>query len=367
MLAAPHPAAGVHHPLQRHPQADDPHLAAGGDRRAIRRSPATSTKYLDESSELYQALHGNNQMSFGIDLARTPLQAMSDGLGTAWPYLLLVVGIAVTSYVQQRQIQGRNSGAINPQMQMISRGCADHVRVLLAELPGRPRRLLVHLRDVADRAAVHHRQAHLHRGDQGPSRAGQGSATRPSPVPPGTGSPVRAVSSTSSSAAPSPTSRRAVTVTASPPRRSRDRQGRCRQVAYDKGVPGKTPAGGTAPTGDGGSAAARPTGRVTTPGSRPRPAASARSGSRGFEMEWGRDRRQDRRRGADLALDTPGRRRAGRRDRGARGAPAGLLQAAWTGAGAGQGPPGPGSTEGRASGSPEAPRGWRSIGARWHR
>jgi YidC/Oxa1 family membrane protein insertase len=79
-------------------------------------------KYLDESSELYQALHRSREMlSFGIDLARTPLDAMRDGLGTAWPYLLLVVGIAATSYIQQRQIQGRNTGAVNPQMQMITR------------------------------------------------------------------------------------------------------------------------------------------------------------------------------------------------------------------------------------------------------
>ena len=79
-------------------------------------------KYIDHQSELYGALHGTREMlSFGIDLARTPLQAMSDGLGTAWPYLLLVIGIAVTSYVQQRQIQGRSTGQINPQMQMITR------------------------------------------------------------------------------------------------------------------------------------------------------------------------------------------------------------------------------------------------------
>lgn len=79
-------------------------------------------KYLDESSELYQSLHESREMlSFGIDLARTPLDAMGDGLGTAWPYLLLVIGIAATSYIQQKQIQGRNTGAVNPQMQMITR------------------------------------------------------------------------------------------------------------------------------------------------------------------------------------------------------------------------------------------------------
>jgi YidC/Oxa1 family membrane protein insertase len=79
-------------------------------------------KYIDHSSELYKALHGTSKMaSFGIDLARTPIQAMGDGLGTAWPYLLLVVAIAITSYVQQKQIQGRNTGQINPQMQMITK------------------------------------------------------------------------------------------------------------------------------------------------------------------------------------------------------------------------------------------------------
>ena len=79
-------------------------------------------KYLDQSSDLYGALHADREMvSLGVDLARTPIQAMQDGLGTAWPYLLLVIGIAATSYIQQKQIQGRNTGQINPQMQMITR------------------------------------------------------------------------------------------------------------------------------------------------------------------------------------------------------------------------------------------------------
>lgn len=79
-------------------------------------------KYLDQASDLYQDLHQSREMvAFGIDLARTPVQAMQDGLGTAWPYLLLVIGIAATSYIQQKQIQGRSSGQINPQMQMITR------------------------------------------------------------------------------------------------------------------------------------------------------------------------------------------------------------------------------------------------------
>lgn len=79
-------------------------------------------KYIDHSSALYESLHQKREMlSFGIDLARTPVQAMGDGLGTAWPYLLLVVLIAGTSYIQQAQIAGRNSSQINPQMQMITK------------------------------------------------------------------------------------------------------------------------------------------------------------------------------------------------------------------------------------------------------
>lgn len=79
-------------------------------------------KYLDESSSLYESLHQSREMlAFGIDLARTPMQAMSDGLGTAWPYLLLIAGIFATSYIQQKQIQGRNPQAANPQMQMITK------------------------------------------------------------------------------------------------------------------------------------------------------------------------------------------------------------------------------------------------------
>lgn len=79
-------------------------------------------KYLDSSTPLYRALHESTEMlSFGVDLSRTATQAISDGLGTGWPYLLLVVLTAGTSYVQQAQIQRRATGPVNPQMQMITK------------------------------------------------------------------------------------------------------------------------------------------------------------------------------------------------------------------------------------------------------
>jgi YidC/Oxa1 family membrane protein insertase len=79
-------------------------------------------KYLDSATPLYRALHESTEMlSFGVDLSRTATQAISDGLGTGWPYLILVILTAGTSYVQQAQIQRRATGPVNPQMQMITK------------------------------------------------------------------------------------------------------------------------------------------------------------------------------------------------------------------------------------------------------
>ncbi len=77
--------------------------------------------YISKSSELYESLTKTNQMkSFGIDLADSASSALSTSLGQALPYLLLIVVVAVTGVVQQRQIQGRSSGtSINSQQQAI--------------------------------------------------------------------------------------------------------------------------------------------------------------------------------------------------------------------------------------------------------
>ncbi len=78
--------------------------------------------YISKSSELYRSLKDTNQMkSFGIDLADSASSALSRSLGHALPYLLLIVIVAVTGVVQQRQIQGRSSSAtsVNSQQQAI--------------------------------------------------------------------------------------------------------------------------------------------------------------------------------------------------------------------------------------------------------
>jgi YidC/Oxa1 family membrane protein insertase len=81
-------------------------------------------KYLDHTSSLYRDLTGTDEMlSFGMDLSRSAVQALEDGVLPAIPYILLVAVVVVTSFVQQRQIQGRNPNAstMSAQQQMIGR------------------------------------------------------------------------------------------------------------------------------------------------------------------------------------------------------------------------------------------------------
>jgi YidC/Oxa1 family membrane protein insertase len=81
-------------------------------------------KYLDHGSSLYQDLSATDKMmSWGMDLSKSAVQELQDrGVLVAIPYILLVGIVVVTSFVQQRQIQGRNpNAAANPQQQMIGR------------------------------------------------------------------------------------------------------------------------------------------------------------------------------------------------------------------------------------------------------
>ena len=78
-------------------------------------------KHLSPSSALYQDLHQTNEMrSIGINLAESAQKAFSHGFSNALPYIGLVLLVAGTSYYQQKQIAGRNTGAtVNPQQQML--------------------------------------------------------------------------------------------------------------------------------------------------------------------------------------------------------------------------------------------------------
>jgi len=76
---------------------------------------------LDHNSEMYLSLINETEMRwFGLDLSRSAQDVLSDNIVTALPYLALIVVVLFSSLYQQRQIQGRNTGAqINPQQQMI--------------------------------------------------------------------------------------------------------------------------------------------------------------------------------------------------------------------------------------------------------
>ena len=82
-------------------------------------------KYLDHDSPLFRALDRTDEMvSWGIDLSHSASGMLSDaGIVDALPYLLLVGLTAVTSWYQQKQVQGRNmnngAAGANPQQQMI--------------------------------------------------------------------------------------------------------------------------------------------------------------------------------------------------------------------------------------------------------
>lgn len=80
-------------------------------------------KYLDHSSALYKSLDGaTKMMSFGVDLAVSARAALGQGFVEGLPHVVMVAIVAVTSYYQQKQIQGRNPNAEMPaQQKMIMR------------------------------------------------------------------------------------------------------------------------------------------------------------------------------------------------------------------------------------------------------
>ena len=77
-------------------------------------------KYLDESSKMYLDLSKTDQMmAFGVDLAQSASRALGEGFIHGLPYIILVLIVALSSYYQQRQIQGRNPNADIPQQQQM--------------------------------------------------------------------------------------------------------------------------------------------------------------------------------------------------------------------------------------------------------
>ena len=84
--------------------------AISGLTNRVKPNGAFTPKYLDHSSAIYKSLVGKTEMvSFGIDLAKTPLSAMRDDFMSGLVYALLVVLLAGLYLVQQRMIASRTA------------------------------------------------------------------------------------------------------------------------------------------------------------------------------------------------------------------------------------------------------------------
>ncbi|MBT8212133.1 MAG: YidC/Oxa1 family membrane protein insertase [Acidimicrobiia bacterium] len=70
-------------------------------------SETNPTEFLPASGNLDTAILEGNTRFLGMDMVVSPASAISDGIVTALPYLLLVVFIIVTGYYQQAQLTKR--------------------------------------------------------------------------------------------------------------------------------------------------------------------------------------------------------------------------------------------------------------------
>ena len=93
-------------------------------------------RYISNSSELFTSLSNEGRfdktemVSFGIDLAMTPIQALSEGFGTGLVYALLVVALAGLYFLQQRMVAAR--AAVSPTMSPTQQKLMQYLPVVFA-------------------------------------------------------------------------------------------------------------------------------------------------------------------------------------------------------------------------------------------
>lgn len=80
-------------------------------------------QHISHTSQLYIDLSNTRVMeAWGMNLAESASKALKEGVGHGLPYILLVLAVTATSYIQQKQVSGRNTTTqINPQQQMLMR------------------------------------------------------------------------------------------------------------------------------------------------------------------------------------------------------------------------------------------------------
>ena len=95
-------------------------------------------KYIDHSTDLWKALTATDQMmAFGMDLSHSAAKELSENWVGAIPYLVLILMVTASSYIQQLQISARNKNgtAINPQQAMLLKIMPAFFAVISLTLP----------------------------------------------------------------------------------------------------------------------------------------------------------------------------------------------------------------------------------------
>ena len=88
-------------------------------------------RYISHTSELYTSLFGQTEMnSFGLDLAKSPAQALSESFTTGLVYALLVVALAGLYFLQQRMVAAR--AAVSPTMSPAQQKLMQYLPVVFA-------------------------------------------------------------------------------------------------------------------------------------------------------------------------------------------------------------------------------------------
>ena len=97
-------------------------------------------RYIAHSSELYESLANfgpggarfdkTEMVSFGLDLAKSPVQALSEGFATGLVYALLVVALATLYFLQQRMVAAR--AAVSPTMSPTQQKLMQYLPVVFA-------------------------------------------------------------------------------------------------------------------------------------------------------------------------------------------------------------------------------------------
>ncbi len=93
--------------------------------------PGFIPRYLATDSALYQSVFGEQSiMSLGLDLSKSAAQAVGDGFGSGFWYVLLVVLLAGLYFVQQRMVAARAS--ISPTMSVGQQKLMQYLPVFFA-------------------------------------------------------------------------------------------------------------------------------------------------------------------------------------------------------------------------------------------